>query len=129
MTARARERNRGQLGRADGERRPGRREGAGHVHDLGKHGERVSVTRTPLNFVFPEHFESGSLHGYRRRLKSPLDSKEKFARFSESHRDADFELFAGAHGTARSVKSALPVPTRPLGAHNFGTGMDCQHVL
>ena len=52
-------------------------------------------------FVFSEHFESVSLHGYRRGLKSPLVAvgplkfeRNKF-KFSESRRDADFEFFAG----------------------------------
>ena len=51
--------------------------------------------------LFTEHFESVSLHGYRRGLKSPLVAvgplkfeRNKF-KFSESRRDADFEFFAG----------------------------------
>ena len=55
---------------------------------------------------FTEHFESVSLHGYRRGLKSPLVAvgpfkfeRNKF-KFSESRRDADFE-FARKHMARR----------------------------
>ena len=47
--------------------------------------------------------------------EGPLSAKENNSKFSESRRDADFEFVAGARGTFRAVKPALPVPTHRLG--------------
>ena len=74
---------------------------------LYQNGAWVAGRGSDIFFLSTEHFESVSLHGYRRGLKSPLVAvgpfkfeRKKF-KFSESRRDADFEFVTGAHGNTR----------------------------
>ena len=75
-----------------------------------------------ISFLFTEHFESVSLHGYRRGLKSPLVAvgplkfeRNKF-KFSESRRDADFEFLRASTWHGPGGKTGVSRTDSPLGA-------------
>ena len=92
-------------------------------------------TATTISFIFfTEHFESVSLHGYRRGLKSPLVAVGplKFERKKSSlqkvvgTRISNFLRASTWHGPGG--KTGVSRTDSPLGGHNLESGMDCEQM-
>ena len=72
--------------------------------------------------LFTEHFESVSLHGYRRGLKSPLfavgplECERNQCKFSESQENADFNFLRASTWHGPGGKTGVSRTDSPLGA-------------